>query len=191
MKKLLRLSALILALVLAITSLASCGKTEPGRGKNRDSKSEISIIVGDTKVEPHSELRYVQSYDKQNNQGISADGIGMFQSPSEYLQKNEDKIPAVNSKEISIDLTSRGKLTKVEIYSRTDVLAISLYNLKQTITLGETDIFADAEKAFAALPRERTYYVALYVDYAGDLIKTDKGDFREGSGYTYYFKIVI
>lgn len=191
MKKLLRLSALILALVLAITSLVACGKTEPGRGKNRDPESEISIIVGDTKVKPHSELRYVQSYDKQNNQGISADGIGMFQSPSEYLQENEDKIPAVNSKKISIDLSSKGKLTKVEIYSRTDILAVSLYDLKKTITLGETDIFADAEEAFGALSAEGTYYVALYVDYDGETIETDKGTFKEGSGYTYYFKITL
>ena len=191
MKKLCSLSALILAFALITTSLASCGKTEPGRGKNRDPKSEISIIVGDTKVEPHSELRYVQSYDKQNNQGISADGIGMFQSTSEYLQENEDKIPSVNSPKISIDLSSRGKLTKVEIYSRTDILAVSLYDLKKTITLGETDIFTDAEEAFGSLSVEETYYVALYVDYDGETIETDKGTFKEGSGYTYYFKITL
>ena len=123
--------------------------------------------------------------------GSSADGIAMFQSPKEYLQKNEDKIPAVNSKNISIDLTSRGKLTKIEIYTRTDILGISLYNLQKTLTLGETDIFADAEEAFGSLSVEGTYYVALYVDYDGETIETDKGTFKEGSGYTYYFKITL
>ncbi len=176
-----------------ITSLAACGKepsTVPGQGKNHDPKSEVSIIYGDTKVIPHSELRYVQSYDKQNNQGIAADGIGMFQSPSEYLQQNEDKIPAVNSKNISIDLSSRGKLTKVEIYTRTDISEISLYDLRTTITLGETDIFAEAEEAISNLS-EGMYYITLDVDYKGELIETDKGTFQERSGYTYYFKIVI
>ena len=191
MKKLLRLSALILSLFLMITLFSACDKTEPGRGKNRDPQSGISIIVGDEKVKPHSELRYIQSYDEERNQGSSADGIAMFQSPDEYFMKNEDKIPAVNSQDVSIDLTSKGKLKKVEIYYRTDILEISLYDLKKTITLGETDIFADAEKAFAALSSERTYYIALYVDYDGDIIETGKGPFYEGSGYTYYFKIVL
>lgn len=48
MKKLFKLSAIILALMIVISSLASCSEPfEPGRGKNRDPKSGISIIVGD------------------------------------------------------------------------------------------------------------------------------------------------
>ena len=192
MKKLFRLFAIILAMLMVIVSLVSCSEPfEPGRGKNSDPKSGISIISGDTKVQPHSELRFIQSYNKQQNMGSSADGIAMFQSPDEYLQKNEDKIPAVNSKDISIDLTSRGKLTKVEIYTRTDILEIAIYDLKRTITLGETDIFEDAEKVFSSLSIEGTYYVVLQVYYEGELIETDNGPFQEGSEYSYYFKIVI
>ena len=190
MKKLFRLSAIILAMLMVVASLVSCSEPfEPGRGKNSDPKSGMSIIVGDTKVKPLSNLMYTQFYDEQTGQASSASG--MDRSPTVYLPKNEDKIPAVNSKEISIDLTSRGKLTRVEIYTRTDILEISIYDLKKTITLGETDIFEDAEKVFSSLSIEGTYYVVLQVYYEGELIETDNGPFQEGSEYSYYFKIVI
>jgi len=191
MKKFLKLFSLVLTFALTITSLASCGTPlDPGQGKDKNTKSEIYIVDGSTQTKPYSVFRYSQSYNEEMKQWLSADGEGMFESPALHLQKNEDKIPAVSPENIEIDISSNGTLSKVEIYSKTDSLEISLYDLKTTLTLGKSDIFAEAKAAFSALT-EGTYYVALYVEWKGDFIESDNGGRYEGSGYTYYFKIVI
>ena len=188
MKKLFKSLAVVLALMLAAASLVSCSApSEPGQGKNKKTKYELYISAGGEKTEPHSVLRYIQSYNEATDQWTAADGMGMFSSPSEYIYGHEDSIPAVNSKNVTIDLSSNGKLSKVEIYGKADLLDV--YELAESITLGETDIFADAEKAFSSLP-EGTHYVVLTVSYKGDFIESDTGGRYEGSGYTYYFKIV-
>jgi len=188
MKRLLNFFSLILALMLAAASLGSCSApTEPGQGKNTATKSKIYISVGGEKTEPHSVLRYAQSYNEEMQQWLSADGIGMFSSAPEYIYEHEDTIPAVNSKSITIVLSSNGTLGKAEIYRKADLLDV--YELAESITLGETDIFADAEKAFSSLP-EGTHYVVLTVSYKGDFIESDTGGRYEESGYIYYFKIV-
>ena len=185
MKKLLRLSALILALVLAITSLAACGAPlEPGQGKNTGTKSKIYIIGDGTKVEPLSVLISAKSYEENVKQWLFADGEGMFGASASYLQENEDKIPAVSHKNIEFDISSNGTLGKVEIFGKA-------YDLEKTIlNLSETDIFADVKEAFSSLA-EGTHYVALYVEWKGDLIETDKGNEYESSGHIYYFKITL
>ena len=181
----------MLAFALIMTLLAACGAPlEPGRGKNEGSQNEIHVIGGGEKTVPHSVLRYSRSYAEETKQWLSADGAGAFESAAEYLQKNEDKIPAVIPENVEIDMSSNGTLGKVEIYRKADTAETRAYDLKNTITLGETDIFADAKAAFSVLT-EGTYYIALYVDWKGDFIETDNGGQHEASGYVYYFKITV
>ena len=189
MKKLFKSLSVVLALMLAAASLVSCSApSEPGQGKNKKTKYELYISAGGEKTEPHSVLRYIQSYNEATDQWTAADGMGMFSSPSEYIYGHKDSIPAVNSKNVTIDLSSNGKLSKVEIYGKDELL--STYNLKKSISLAETDIFDDAKKEFSNLSKG-THYVVLTVSYTDKLIKTEQGDRYTGSGYTYYFKIVI
>ena len=168
------------------SALQTTGTT--GAVTTPEANSSFNIFVDNEKIEPHKVLRYLYSFDEVSKQWISADGIGMFKKVPEYIYEYNDSIPAVNSKNISFDFSSNVTLSKMEIYKKSDLL--DTYELEKSITFGETDILADAQKAFSSLP-EGTHYVALMVSFTGNFIESDSGGRYEGSGYIYYFKIVI
>lgn len=194
MKKSFKFIASAIAIIMAVSALASCGQAsetfEPGQGKNRNTTSTVTIISGENTVTPYSSMRFINSYNEQVGYATAVDGIAAFQKTEEFLKDNEESFPTVNSKSISIDISSNGKMTKLEIYTKNNAEEEPPFELKTSLALAETDIFESAKKTLESLP-DGTYYIIIYVTWDYGTVNTLKGTFQNISGYNYYFKLAI
>ena len=198
MKKSFKFIASVIAIIMLVSPLASCGTSpnqisdtrEPGQGKNEDTINTITIISGESAVTPYGSVRFINSYNEQTGYATAADGISAFQKTEEFLKDNEESFPTVNSKSISIDISSNGKMAKLEIYTKNDIEEKPPFELKTSLALDETDIFKNTTETLASLPMG-TYYIIIYVTWDHGIVNTPKGEFQNKSGYNYYFKLVI